>query len=667
MKKQPLLLLLLCLLLPMSQIVRATESLPSVESFFNDPFISQAALSPEGKHLAVVMRDANNVQVVVVLDTTDLTKRTQAAVAPDASDKILAVHWVNENRLVFSVKYAKLEFAGMTDLFAADPDGSNQVRLINGDWHHHQQNVDSNVKDKTLTPDYSYFSATHDGSDDIIVVIFRFDNALYGITNTHLFRLNTKTRKLSELDNSTQPAHVTNWLLDKNDVPRVAYSHVQGTCASFYRAADADHWIQIAKEDCYHDGSFIPLSIDFNNNLIVKKSYNGFAALFNFDVSKMKIDNEPFFAVGGFDFIGSPEVDRIANKVIGIHYESDAKSTVWLEPKFKEYQQKVDQQLTSTANQITCGADCLNAPTLLVVAQSDRQPIQYFLYTTATNKLIGLGGQHPDIKPAQMGTRDFAHYIARDGRSIPTYITLPPGKAAGPMPAIVLVHGGPAVRDTSWEWQREAQFLASRGYVVIQPQFRGGAGFGYDHFQAGFKEWGLTMQDDLADAAQWAIQKGWADPKRIAIMGASYGGYATLMGLIKNPELFRCGVEWAGVADLGLMFKTPQDDDTVDGITYDLKTLIGDPDVDVERFKQTSPLENAAKLTQPLLMAHGGMDRRVPIVHATDFYSAVHKHNDNVEWIVYADEGHGWYHEKNNIDFWTHVEKFLDKNLKNVQ
>jgi dipeptidyl aminopeptidase/acylaminoacyl peptidase len=265
-----------------------------------------------------------------------------------------------------------------------------------------------------------------------------------------------------------------------------------------------------------------------------------------------------------------------------------------------------------------------------------------------------------------MGLRDLHRFAARDGRSIPAYVTLPPGKASGPRPTVVLVHGGPAVRGAYWDWDSEAQFLASRGYVVIQPEFRGGTGFGADHFNAGLKQWGLAMQTDLVDAAQWAVKQGWADPKRIAIMGASYGSYATLMGLIQNPEVFRCGVEWAGVTDIDLLFSTTYSDASQENLKYGMRTLIGDPDnaTDAARFRQYSPLLRAAELKQPLLMAHGLEDRRVPIVHATGFYDAVKRSNPNVELITYPNEGHGWSKEETRIAFWQRVEAFLDKNLK---
>jgi dipeptidyl aminopeptidase/acylaminoacyl peptidase len=330
-------------------------------------------------------------------------------------------------------------------------------------------------------------------------------------------------------------------------------------------------------------------------------------------------------------------------------------------------QAKVDHLLPQTINHISCGADCLGAPAVLVASSSDRQPTQYFIYNVEKGNLVGFGGAHPEIKPAQMGLRDFYRYKARDGMSIPVYVTVPPGKPSKPLPTVVLVHGGPWMRGGGWEWEDEAQFLASRGYLVIQPEFRGSMGFGFPLFRAGWKQWGQAMQDDLADAAQWAVQQHGADPKRIGIMGASYGGYATLMGLIKNPEIFRCGVDWAGVTDSTLMFTLAEGDFSDDTKKYDLSVMMGDRVADAAMFKQYSPLENAAKLNQPLLMAHGADDVRVPIAQATAFHDAVTKANPHVEWVVYNNEYHGWHLEKDNIDFWKRVDAFLDKNLMNAQ
>jgi dipeptidyl aminopeptidase/acylaminoacyl peptidase len=231
---------------------------------------------------------------------------------------------------------------------------------------------------------------------------------------------------------------------------------------------------------------------------------------------------------------------------------------------------------------------------------------------------------------------------------------------------VVLVHGGPYVRGAHYGWNDETQFLASRGYLVLQPEFRGSTGYGKKHFEAGLKQWGLKMQDDIADATKWAIAQGYADPKRICIAGASYGGYATLMGLVNDPELYQCGINWVGVTDINLMYNGHwrfADDLGESWKKYGMPEMIGDQIKDAEQLKATSPLEQAARIKRPVLLAYGAADERVPLIHGLAFRDALVQTNKQVEWIQYDEEGHGWLLQKNNIDFWTRVEKFLDKHI----
>jgi dipeptidyl aminopeptidase/acylaminoacyl peptidase len=275
-----------------------------------------------------------------------------------------------------------------------------------------------------------------------------------------------------------------------------------------------------------------------------------------------------------------------------------------------------------------------------------------------------LGSAYAKIDPNKMAMQDMVRYKARDGLEIPAYLSLPQVADKKNLPMVVLVHGGPYVRGNSWGWNPEVQFLASRGYAVLQPEFRGSTGFGFKHFKAGWKQWGLAMQDDIADGVKWAIAQGIADPKRICIAGASYGGYATLMGLAKNPELFQCGVEWAGVTDIRYLYRNSVTSDfPAEYQQYGLPVLVGDKEKDAEQLRANSPTELTDKIKQPLLMAYGGADRRVPIEHGEVFYNKIKKTNDKVIWIRYDDEGHGWGLPKNRLDFWNKVDEFLQKNI----
>ena len=641
----------------------AAAAVPPAESFFRDQQTGHVRLSPGGGYVSLVTALPGGASALVVRDTSDPDKMVPVIKTSD-QETIVAVHWINENRIGFTIKNLRKEFEGNLDEMAADRNGGNLVHLISGSWRHNSEVTGSALRDRTLTADYGFYSSVTDGSDDIMVEKFVWNKIDPTPDHSSLYRLNTRTRELKSTFVGTQPAAARYWLTDGSDVPRVMTAQIKGRCSTSYRKADATNWSELDNGACFTDQRFTPEFFDGDDTLYVRASYQGYAALFRYDLKNLKMDKEPFISTPGFDFEGSAETDTITHRLIGIHLQTDAGSSYWLNPIMKAEQAKVDALMPATTNKIHCAADCLGTPVLLVAASSDRQPTQYILYTRASGKLHGLGASYPDVDAKQMGLRDFHRFKARDGREIPAYVTMPPGKASGPLPAVVLVHGGPHVRGAYWDWDAEAQFLASRGYLVIQPEYRGGTGFGYEHFHAGWKQWGGTMQDDLADAALWAVKHGWADPKRIGIIGASYGGYATLMGLIKHPEIFRAGVEWAGVTDIGLMFDTPYSDASQETLNYSMRTLIGDPDQDAELFRKNSPLLRAAELKQPLLMAHGLEDLRVPVVHANRFRDAVRQNNANVEFITYTNEGHGWRHADNRIAFWKRVDAFLEKNLK---
>ncbi|HEX7985703.1 MAG TPA: prolyl oligopeptidase family serine peptidase [Duganella sp.] len=666
---RPVLLLCIAALSPFAGAADTAVEPPAVASFFQRSQIKLVTLSPKGGYVAMATMLPDGTQALVIRNTADLKQVKVVSRVEPETGVFYAIHWINENRVGFTLKNMRLAFETNLDEFAIDRDGANHRHLINGNWAHQQTQTGSMLTSRVLTAAYAFHGTVNDGSDDILVKKFRWNNVDVGPASSRLYRLNTRTLQLNGTFEGTQPEASDQWITDANGVPRVVLSELKGRCIASYRQPDATAWTEIDNGVCFENRRFAPLFFDGTDTLYVKAVHKGYAALFRYDLKTMTMDKEPTVETQGYDFNGTPEIDYPSKRLIGIHLETDADTTVWFNARMKADQAKIDAALPDAINTVRCGANCLDSPVLLIESASDRQPPQYVLYTRATGAVIGLGSIHPDLKPAQMGPRTFHHYTARDGRAIPAYVTMPAGQASGPRPAVVLVHGGPYVRGASWEWDQEAAFLASRGYVVIQPEFRGSTGFGVAHFEAGWKQWGGTMQDDLADAALWAVKQGWADPQRIGIMGASYGGYATLMGLIKDPKIFRAGVEWAGVTDIKLMFTSSESDASQEDLGYSMRTLIGDPDAeaDAAMFLRNSPLLRAAELKQPLLMAHGAADRRVPIAHASRFRDAVKAHNPNVTSIVYNDEGHGWRNEQTNIAFWQQVEAFLDKHLKNAQ
>jgi dipeptidyl aminopeptidase/acylaminoacyl peptidase len=639
----------------------AAESgeLPAVADFFRNADISDEKLSPSGKYLALLGHDALGRVRLVTTDTAHPTALRIAAGFSNAD--IYSFRWVDDDRLVFSlVDWTGEQSTGNGGLFAVDRDGSNSVPLIAPSFLFHQDVTGTLIHSRELPATYTLFSETHDGSGDVIVAENLFHNTDRSPRAVVLHRLNTRTREKKNLTMG-QPPGVLSWILDPNGLPRIATAFVEGRRIVYQRDRESQEWTLQGNFDQNSASDFKPMFIGIDGALYVQKDSAG--ALFRFDLAQHRFDDEPMLKLVGYDLLIRPEIDAKARKVLGYHYLTDAPGTAWIDPRFAEYQKEIDAALPGTVNTISCGA-CSTSKFLLIKSASDRQPAAYYLFNVEDKSLVGTSGERPWIKPSQMGRREFVHYRARDGMSIPAYVTRPPAQYKGPFPLVVLVHGGPWVRGGSWEWDAEAQFLASRGYAVVQPEFRGSTGFGFEHFKAGWKQWGLAMQDDLADAAQWAVAQGIVDPKRIAIAGASYGGYAALMGLVKNPEIFRCAVEWVGVTDLNLLYTVSWSDTSDEYLQYGAPVLIGDSKKDAEQLKATSPLVNAKRITQPVLMAYGTLDRRVPLVHGEELRSAIATPPKDVEWIAYPEEGHGWFKETDRIDFWTRVEKFLDRYLK---
>ena len=333
---------------------------------------------------------------------------------------------------------------------------------------------------------------------------------------------------------------------------------------------------------------------------------------------------------------------------------------VWFDERIAHIQEAIDASLPNAVNRISWSR---GLEMVLVASQSDVSPGTFYLLDRKTGKMEWLADRSPWIKSELMSPMRAVRYRARDGLEIPAYLTVPRDSPGKNLPLVVLPHGGPWVSGDSWHFNPEVQFLAS-GYAVLQPNFRGTTRYGWKHFSSSFKQWGLTMQDDITDGVLWAIQEGIADKNRVCIYGASYGGYAALMGLVKTPELYRCGIDYVGVTDISLNFDVAWSDfANSDYIHYDAKTLLGDPDKDREQWKAVSPVEQAAKIQVPVLMAYGASDRRVPLIHGEQMKAALEKNKQKYIWMVMPGEGHGFRKPENQVKFYRAVEEFLKENI----
>nr|WP_315485940.1 alpha/beta fold hydrolase [uncultured Undibacterium sp.] len=623
---------------------------PPIENFFKLDKFGGSWLSPDGKSIALLMAGPDQRLALAIMDTT--SNKLQV-IAKYSNLDITSASWVNNQRLVYSMGDRQLA-AGQQrtgpGLIAIDKDGKNDREII-------ERTSSGSAKFRVFTAAYGFAGVVGTpGSNDIFVIQ---RSGTRKVPSATLTRVNTIDGVATGI---TTPINTSNFMMDNQGDVRVAIRTVEKMTTVLYKDSKNEIWRTLIEFDNIKEDGFAPEAIGPDGSFYVT-AFNGkdTKSVYKYDLENNRIIPTPLVELEGFDFNGSLIFDKKLNKLMGISYLTDANGVLWLDGKMKKVQEKIDGMIPNMINVISMpreGGDIVK-----ISSFSDTNPGMSFLYSLETGKLSALSMSRTEIDRRQMSNKSFVRIKARDGLEIPTYITLPKNSTGKNLPLIVMVHGGPYVRGGSWGWNPQTQLLASRGYAVIEPDFRGSEGYGKKLFQAGWKQWGLKMQDDLDDARQWAIDQGYADPKRVCIAGASYGGYATLMGLIRNPDLYRCGISWVGVSDINLLYDVSWSDNSEQWQKYGMPFLIGDQEKDAAQLKATSPLEQAARLKSPLILAYGAADVRVPLVHGTKFYDAIKDHNKDVEWIVYKDEAHGWRRLDNNIDFWGKVEKFLDKHI----
>lgn len=652
--------LALCAATPLQ--AASSRALPPIEKFFANPALSDAQLSPNARYLAAISSKADRRDFLVVID---LQAKGAKVVAGYNDVDIRQFRWVNDNRLVFDVtdkRVAVGERYKAAGLYAVDRNGGNMRQLASRRGEA-ADTTESRINRRILP--WHTFMLDQPGaqdSDAIYVESYEWEPDGKELRTVNLLKLDTVNGATQTVQ---RPGRVTGWLLDHKGEPRLASGSEKGVTTIHYRDPATSAWRVLARFDTYKGGpdSFRPVGFGSDGTLFATAhGASDTTALYTVDLATGKRGREPVVETPGYDFDG--DLIRNGERLLGVRIETDAIGTAWFDPAMQAAQKKLDALLPGTVNLMSFSS-AANQEWVLVQVFSDVVPLTYTLYNLKTGELNPVGETYPGIDPKQMGRQDPVRYKARDGMEIPALLTLPAGGAKN-APLVVLVHGGPYVRGARWGWSGDSQFLASRGYAVLEPDFRGSTGYGDRHFRAGWKQWGLAMQNDIADGARWAIAQGIADPQRICIAGASYGGYATLMGLVNDPDLYKCGINWVGVTDINLMYDghwSFTSDLSEQWKVYGMPDLVGDQVKDAAQLKATSPIEQAARIKAPLLMAYGGVDRRVPMYHGIKLRDAIKPINKQVEWIEYTHEGHGWGLEKNRVDFWGRVEKFLDKHI----
>ena len=483
--------------------------------------------------------------------------------------------------------------------------------------------------------------------------------------------VNTKTGRTRRVPTGSVPDHAMNWWFDSQGRPRALLARGQGRQSLWWRDPVDGPWRQLVEGDALSPPIGVN-SVDDDGTLYVTRSEGPqrHRVLSTFDFEHMRPSREPLVRTPGFDFTGGLLRDRPGAAPLGVRVVTDAEETVWFDPEMKRLQQDIDARFPAHINRLSCRRCGQPDMTVLVRSFSDRDPGRLWLYEAASKRWGSVAQVLQGIDPQRMAAVAFERITARDGRDLPVWLTLPQGMVKGqPRPAVVLVHGGPWVRGGHWRWQPMEQFLASRGYVVISPEFRGSTGYGQAHYRAGWKQYGKAMQDDVADALLWAQKQGYAD-SRACIAGASYGGYATLMGLARHGELYRCGVAWVALTDLPLYVQGSwwiDDDISSEGRRHHLPELVGDPEKDAAMLREQSPVTQAARIKAPLLLGYGEADLRIPLAHGKRMREALIEAGNPPEWVSYPNEGHSWRRVETLSDFARRMETFLARHLGPAQ
>ena len=625
----------------------APHAPPPVEAFFKNVAMGAASLSPNGRHV-IARVSFKGVRSALVL--IDLASMKPKVLARYANGDIGQAFWLNDKRIGYTVINIDASFQqSSSGLYAMDLDGTASKGLAPSVVNQ-RSFADSEPLEVPIKSQSALVGSWPANSDNMFVVV-RWDG-----DGKSLALMNSRTAMHSEI---LQPDNSFSWLMDEGGL-RVSVSAVKGKHSMKLLNADKK-WRTLATFTPASPDILLPLAHIGGTLYVQAQDGADRVSLYRYNTEQAALERPALITSPDYDINGSAVNE--GERLLGFRINTDAESTVWFDPDMKALQAEIDALLPHATNRIARGTRS-ETPYVLINAYSPADPGDILVYHRETKTLTKVGAALPGMERAQLSTAvDMVRYKARDGMSIPAYVTLPTGDIKKNLPTIIFAGAYPWMRNASWSFDPAVQFLATRGYAVIQPDTRGARGFGAVHFKAGFKQWGLAMQDDLADGAKWAIAQGIADPKRVCIIGTVYGGYAAMMGVIKDPELFKCGVSWAGIVDINMMFKHRWEEAPTSAYGDEIKLLVGDPKKDLAQFNATSPLLEANKIKRPVLLAYGAKDVEVPGKHGRKLYDAIKPGNPDAEFMWFDENGQPPSLEANRAALWTRIAQFLAKHI----
>jgi dipeptidyl aminopeptidase/acylaminoacyl peptidase len=610
-----------------TEIVKAKQV--PLEDFFKNPDKSGYQISPNGDYYSYMAPYESRMNVYIqkrgAAEAVRITSETDRDIA--------GYFWPNNEQIVY------LKDSGGDEnyrLYVSNIDGSNNVCLTDFEGVR-TQIIDDLPEQK----------------DFMIIGLNKRNPQAFDP-----YRLNLKTGEMEMI--AENPGNIQGWMLDHDGQLRVAVAIVDGINQAFlYRATEKDEWNTILTTN-FKEG-FNPSFFTFDNKNIIGTSNIGRdkSAVVEFNPENGE-EVQLMYKNDDYDVSGV-SYSRKRKVITSVSYTGWKRERHFFDPVSEERFNKLQSHLPGYEIAITSSND--EEDVYIVRTYSDKSLGAYYIYDVKADAIEKIVDVSPWIDENEMANQLPISYNSRDGLKIHGYLTLPKGytmENAKNLPVVINPHGGPWARD-SWGFNPEIQFLANRGFAVLQMNFRGSTGYGRQFWEASFKKWGKEMQDDITDGTQWLIDKGIADRERIAIYGGSYGGYATLMGLVKEPKLYAAGVDYVGVSNMFTFMQTipPYWKPMLD-MMYE---MVGDPKADSLMLREVSPVYQVDKIEAPLFIAQGANDPRVNKDESDQMVEAMKARGIDVEYLVKDNEGHGFRNEENRFEFYRSMEAFLNKQL----
>jgi dipeptidyl aminopeptidase/acylaminoacyl peptidase len=605
--------------------LRQIENTISLKDFFRNPDRSDVKISSDGKFISYLAPYKTRMNIFVRKIGSD----SVIMITSETERDISMFLWAGKDRILFLKDNKGDE---NYKLYSAKSDGSGIKSLIDLD------NVNAKFIDKKLY-----------NGDEMIISLNKRNPAIYDI-----YRINVETGKLRLIFQN--PGNIQKFIADHEGSVRLAFGADGANSALYFRDNESQQFRKIMTVNS--NDIFLPLMFSPDNNKIIASSNIGRdkQAIVEID-PKTGTELKVLYQNPDYDvpyLIFSPK----SKTILGYQYTSWKKEYHITDKYFMDILSKLNKALGEY--EISIADFDENEEKYIIRTYSDRSLGAYYLFDKSNGRIDLVCEISPWLDENQLSPMMQVEYISRDSNIIHGYLTVPKGRESRNLPVVVKIHGGPWARDT-WGFDPESQFLANRGFAVFQMNYRGSIGYGKKFWQSSFRQWGLSMADDVTDGVNWLINQGIADKKRIAVYGYSYGGYQALVQLVKNPDLYRCGISYVGLTNLFTFMKSMPPSWTV--VREKLYKMIGNPANDSLQFFETSPVFHADRIKVPVFIAQGANDIRVKMSEAEQMVVALRKNGINVEYMLKTDEGHGFVKEENRLEFYKKMEEFLGKYL----